>query len=104
MGITAQLEYGLGIGSRVRNSEERRGSDVHGYSLGLHYRVPMGLHQLAGQVGYSARSFNTGEPGARTPDVRYSLVSPGATGRGQLAPALSVLARAATCMCCRRAR
>ena len=95
VGITAQLEYGLGIGSRVTNSEQRRGSDVHGYAVGMQYRIPMGVHQVSGQLAYSARAFTTGETGPRTPDVRYSLLSAGGAGRAQLSEGVSVLGRAA---------
>jgi hypothetical protein len=95
VGITAGLEYGLGVSSRSADSDQRRSSDVHGYGVGLQYRWMLGPHQVAGQLGYAARAFTTGEPGATAPDVRYSLLSAGTAARAELPRGFGLLARVA---------
>ena len=48
VGITAALEYGLGVSSRSANSNQRLSSDVHGYALGLHLGAMFGDGCVAG--------------------------------------------------------
>jgi hypothetical protein len=93
VGLLASLEYGLGVGSRVSESEERRTSDVHGYGVGLEYRLQQGDFELAPQLGYALRAFTTGEPGGQSPDVSYGLLSAGLAARAQLTERLGALAR-----------
>jgi hypothetical protein len=93
VGLLASLEYGLGVGSRVSESEERRASDVHGYSVGMEYRLQHAGFELAPQAGYAVRAFTTGEPGAQSPDVSYSLLSGGLAARAPLTARLGAMAR-----------
>lgn len=84
VGITAGLEYGLGVGSRAADAEESQASDVHGYSVGLQYRTQAAGFELTPQVGYALRTFTTGADGATAPDVSYTLVSAGGSARKHL--------------------
>ena len=95
IGITAALEYGLGVSSRSASSDQRLSSDVHGYAVGMQYRWLMGPHHVAGQVGYSSRAFTTGEEAATAPDVRYGVVSLGTAARAELPRHFGLLARVA---------
>ena len=102
IGITAALEYGLGVSSRSASNDQRLSSDVHGYAVGLQYRWLLGPHQLAGQVGYSSRAFTTGEDAATAPDVRYGVVSVGTARAGASCPGASACWRGwPTCTRCR---
>jgi hypothetical protein len=93
VGLLASLEYGLGVGSRVSESEERRSSDVHGYGVGLEYRLQQAGFELAPQLGYALRAFTTGEPGAQSPDVSYRLLSGGLAARAPLTARLGAMVR-----------
>jgi hypothetical protein len=93
LGISAALEYGLGVGSRVAGSEERISTDVHGYSVGLGYRLRLGrgASTLTPSVGYALSIFNAGQ-GAGAPNVDYRVVKPGLDGRWAATERLSVRA------------
>jgi hypothetical protein len=95
VGITAALEYGLGVSSRSAANDQRLSSDVHGWSVGMQYRWQLGPHALAGQAGYSTRSFTTGDDAATAPDVRYGVVSVGTAARAELPRGFGLLARVA---------
>jgi hypothetical protein len=94
IGITAGLEYGVGVGTRSSDSDERRNGDVHGYSVGLRYLLDSGAFELAPELGYGLRAFTTGDADTTAPDVRYSLVSGGATARAELGDRLGAMVRA----------
>jgi hypothetical protein len=95
LGIIGSLEYGMGVGSRVSETEDRRSSDVSAFSVGLEWRLRFGAHELTPQASYGARSFTTGEAGPRVPDVRYKLLSAGLAARLQVLPRLALLTQAA---------
>jgi hypothetical protein len=95
VGITAALEYGLGVSSRSAANDQRLSSDVHGWSVGMQYRWQLGPHALAGQAGYSTRSFTTGDEATTAPDVRYGVVSVGTAARAELPRGFGLLARVA---------
>jgi hypothetical protein len=95
LGIIGSLEYGMGVGSRVSATENRRSSDVSAYSVGLEFRLRFGAHELTPQASYGARSFTTGEAGPRVPDVRYKLLNAGMATRLQVMSRLALLGQAA---------
>jgi hypothetical protein len=95
VGITAALEYGLGVSSRSAGGEQRLSSDVHGWAVGMQYRWLLGPHQLAGQAGYSTRAFTTGDQATTAPDVHYGALSVGTAARAELPRHFGLLARVA---------
>ncbi len=94
IGFIGGLEYGLGV-STVTAGDNRLASDVRGYSLALEYRLGRGPFSLAPQAGYASSTFITGEPGGQAPNVRYRILTAGASTRLTVVPRLSLLARAA---------
>jgi hypothetical protein len=94
VGITAALEYGLGVSSRSA-ADQRLSSDVHGWTVGMQYRWQLGPHALAGQAGFSTRAFTTGDEAATAPDVRYGVLSVGTAARANLPRGFGLLARVA---------
>ena len=96
IGISAGLEYGLGVGSRVAGTEQRTSTDVHGYSVGLAYRLRLGASgnsTLNPTLGYALSTFNAGQqPGA--PNVDYRVIKPGLDFHWAVSDRVSVLGHA----------
>jgi hypothetical protein len=78
IGVSAALEYGLGVGSRVAGSEQRTSTDVHGYDIGLGYRLRLGDGDstLSPTLGYASSTFDAGQ-NAGAPNADYRVVKPG---------------------------
>jgi hypothetical protein len=93
IGISAALEYGIGVGSRLAGSEQRTSTDVHGYSVGLAYRVRLGGQgsTLTPTLGYALSTFNAGQTvGAVNVNVDYRVVKPGLDARWAITDRLAL--------------
>ncbi len=93
IGVSAGLEYGLGVGSRVAGSEKSHSTDVHGYSVGLAYRVRIGDSEVTPVAGYSLSTFDAGTS-TSAPNVDYRLLRGGLDGRWAINERFSALGRA----------
>jgi hypothetical protein len=92
IGLTGAVEYAPSIRTRSAGSDPLTTS-VHGYRLGVKYRLAWPTLSLAPQLAQSEEVFQTGA--ARAPDVRYRLVFAGVDGRWEPGPRLSVSTRLA---------
>jgi hypothetical protein len=95
IGVTAALDYAPGVRSRVAGSDQKLGTSVHAYRVGVKYRLAWSGLSLAPQLAYGAQVFQTADPSPGAPDVRYRLVWAGADARWEPGARIAVLANVA---------
>jgi hypothetical protein len=91
LGVVGAVEYAPGVKSRVAGSDQKLATSVHGYRVGVKYRVSWSSISIAPQLAYGAQVFQTADPSPAAPDVQYKLVWAGAEGRWEPGARIALL-------------
>lgn len=93
IGLTGNMNYAVGVDTRVDANGAGSRTEVHGYQVGLRHRITAGIADLMPHVGYMVDTF-VANAATSSPDVRYRSVRAGVAARLMVSPRFALAASA----------